>query len=106
MVAPPWRKAGTMDIVAHSAERRELAQRESYAYGAARGMLAKAAGSNRDRPARALKIALDTLTRWASSCDAIAQAGQREEPATADTRWRLTPKGQAAAEALAARRSA
>jgi hypothetical protein len=85
------------------ATRRLLAERESYAYGAARGMLSKTLKCNRDRPAKAVRVALATLTRWASSCDFIATAGQPPDPAEGgEYAVRLTPKGLAAVAAMRA----
>src|SRR5262245_4132574 len=83
--------------------RRALAARESYAYAAASGMLRKALKGNRDRPEKAIRIALATLSRWSSSCDWIAADGAPPEPAEgAAYRVRLTVKGEAALAALRA----
>jgi hypothetical protein len=63
-------------------------------------MLSKTLKANRDRPERAVTIALATLTRWCSSCDWIATGGVPHEPAEGQVyRVRLTPKGLAALEA-------
>jgi hypothetical protein len=83
--------------------RAALAERESYAYSAARGMLSKTLKANRDRPAKAVRVALATLTGWAASCDFIAAAGRLPDPAEGgEYAVRLTPKGLAAAATVRA----
>jgi hypothetical protein len=84
--------------------RARLAERESYAYGAASGLIRRTWKCQRDRPEKAIRTIVATLQRWCSSCDWIATGGAPPEPAVGEVyRVRLTPKGLAA---LAAARAA
>jgi hypothetical protein len=77
-----------------------LAERESYAYAAASGLVRRTWKCQKDRPDRAIRTIVATLQRWRGSCDFIAAGGDPPLPARGEVyRVRLTPLGEAAVAA-------
>jgi hypothetical protein len=77
-----------------------MAERESYAYAAASGLIRRTWKCQKDRPERAIRTIVATLQRWRSSCDFLASDGAPPAPVPSEVyRIRLTPKGEAAVAA-------